>query len=160
MLLISTSQTITNASTEDVKEETGLANAKTEMESSEPSCSTRDVEDETGLANSTTEMESSAEPSCSIREDVEEETCLTNSTTYIEPPAEPSCSSSFATSDTENQAERSLPKPSKDANKQTKEFVYMSNKPPYQAPDREYFKSDDKVPFYTGLPSHKVLMQL
>ena len=124
-------ETITNASTEDVKEETGLANATTEMESSEPSCSTRDVEEETGLANSTTEMESSAEPSCS---------------------------SSFATSDAENQAERSLPKPSKDANKQTEEFVYMSYKPPYQAPDREYFRSDDKVPFYTGLPSHKVLL--
>ena len=30
--------------------------------------------------------------------------------------------------------------------------------PIYQAPDREYFKSDDKVRFFTGLPSYQVLL--
>ena len=34
----------------------------------------------------------------------------------------------------------------------------MFYRPTYQAPDREHFKSDDKVHFYTGLPSHKVLL--
>ena len=34
----------------------------------------------------------------------------------------------------------------------------MFYKPTYQASDREYFRSDDKVRFYMGLPSHKVLV--
>ena len=41
---------------------------------------------------------------------------------------------------------------------QTKEFEYMFSQATYQAPDREYFKLDDKVRFYTGLPSYEVLM--
>ena len=48
--------------------------------------------------------------------------------------------------------------PSKDAETQTEEFEYMFYKPTYQAPDRQYFKSDDKVRFYTGLPSYQVLL--
>ena len=39
---------------------------------------------------------------------------------------------------------------SNDAETQTEEFEYMFYKPTYRAPDREYFKSDNKVRFYTG----------
>jgi hypothetical protein len=37
------------------------------------------------------------------------------------------------------------------------EFDYMFYRQQYQAPNREYFCSDDKVRFYTGLPSYKIL---
>ena len=47
---------------------------------------------------------------------------------------------------------------SNDAETQTDEFEFIFYKPTYQAPDREYFKSDDKVRFYTGLPSYQVLI--
>ena len=34
----------------------------------------------------------------------------------------------------------------------------MFYRPTYHTPDREYFRSDDKVRFYTGLPYHQVLV--
>ena len=40
-------------------------------------------------------------------------------------PSEPPCSTICATSDAENQAEGSLPEPSKDAETQTEEFAYI-----------------------------------
>ena len=89
-------------------------------------------------------------------EDVEEDTGLANMTKME--PSEPSCSTSCATRDAENTAEGSVPEPSKDVETQTEEFTYMFYRPTYQAPDREYFRSDDKVRFYTGLPSHQVLV--
>ena len=65
--------------------------------------------------------------------------------------------------DAETQTSEQESKPSMsdeftDAETQTKEFEYMFSQATYQAPDREYFKSDDKVRFYTGLPSYEVLM--
>ncbi|XP_066265852.1 uncharacterized protein [Branchiostoma lanceolatum] len=47
---------------------------------------------------------------------------------------------------------------SKIAGTQTEEFEYMFGAPGYQAPDRDFFKSADKVRFYTGLPTYEVLM--
>ena len=44
------------------------------------------------------------------------------------------------------------------ASSQTEEFDYMFRPAGYQAPDQEYFDSDVKVRFYTGLPSYEVLM--
>lgn len=41
---------------------------------------------------------------------------------------------------------------------QTAEFDYMFQKNKYQAPSKDFFDSDDKVRFYTGLPSMEVLM--
>ena len=73
-------------------------------------------------------------------------------------PSEPSCSASCATSDVENQAEGSTAELLKDAETQTEEFAYMFYRPTYQAPDRDYFRSDDKVCFYTGLPSYQILV--
>lgn len=47
----------------------------------------------------------------------------------------------------------------KEAECQTTEFDYMFQKSKYQAPNkRDFFDSDDKVRFYTGLPSMEVLM--
>ena len=46
----------------------------------------------------------------------------------------------------------------KDAECQTTEFDYMFQTSKYQAPSKEFFDSDDKVRFYTGLPSMEVLM--
>ena len=46
----------------------------------------------------------------------------------------------------------------KDAECQTAEFEYMFRKNKYQAPGKDFFDSDDKVCFYTGLPSMEVLM--
>ena len=45
-----------------------------------------------------------------------------------------------------------------EAGSQTEEFDYMFRPAGYQAPDQEYFYSDAKVRFYTGLPSYEVLM--
>ena len=45
-----------------------------------------------------------------------------------------------------------------EASSQTEEFDYMFRPAGYQAPDQEYFDSDAKVRFYTGLPSYEVLM--
>ena len=46
----------------------------------------------------------------------------------------------------------------KDAECQTAEFEYIFRKNKYQAPGKDFFDSDDKVCFYTGLPSMEVLM--
>ena len=78
----------------------------------------------------------------------------------IEEP-EPSCSTSGASSETaaeSKQAEGIVPDSTKDAETQTDEFEYMFYKETYRAADREYFSADDKVRFYTGLPSYKVLI--
>lgn len=45
-----------------------------------------------------------------------------------------------------------------DAETQSEEYDYMFKSGEYQAPDNEYFQSDDKVRFYTGLPSYEILM--
>ena len=55
-------------------------------------------------------------------------------------------------------AENSMTSGSVDAETQTEEFDYMFRRGEYQAPNREFFKSDAKVRFYTGLPSYEVLM--
>ena len=91
-------------------------------------------------------------------EDVEEETGLAIANTPEMELSESSCSTSCATSDAENQAEESVPEPLKDAETQTEEFAYMFYRQTYPPPDREYFRSDDKVPFYTGLPSYQILV--
>uniref|UniRef100_A0A6P8HFF1 Uncharacterized protein LOC116292043 n=1 Tax=Actinia tenebrosa TaxID=6105 RepID=A0A6P8HFF1_ACTTE len=41
---------------------------------------------------------------------------------------------------------------------QTTEFEYMFQKSKYQAPSKYFFESDEKVRFYTGLPSQEVLI--
>ena len=46
----------------------------------------------------------------------------------------------------------------KDAECQTSEFDYMFQTGRYQAPNKDFFDTDDKVRFYTGLPSMEVLM--
>ena len=49
--------------------------------------------------------------------------------------------------------------PPVDTETQTEEFEYMFSRPSrYQAPDRDFFQTDDKVHFYTGLPSFEILM--
>ena len=85
-------------------------------------------------------------------------------TTEMEP-TEPSCSASgksidmIATTDAETQTEESTDvEPTVNVVTQTEEFEYMFYKQKYQAPDREYFSSDDIVRFYTGLPSYEVLI--
>ena len=117
--------------------------------------STSTEEEETGLANSTMEMEPS-EPSCST-------SCGTAGDAGNQAEgsvAEPSKDAETQTEEFANMfySEGSVPEPSNDAETQTEEFAYMFYRPTYQAPDREYFKSDDKVRFYTGLPSHKNLV--
>ena len=93
-------------------------------------------------------------------EDVEEETGLAIANTPEMELSEPTCSTSCAKSDAENQAEDSVPEPLKDVETQTEEFAYMFYRPTYQAPDKEYFRSDDKVRFYTGLPSYQILVSI
>ena len=56
--------------------------------------------------------------------------------------------------DAECQADTEL----KDSECQTTEIEYMFQKSTYRAPDKEFFDSDEKVRFYTGLPSLEVLM--
>lgn len=73
-------------------------------------------------------------------------------------PSEASSSTTSTTSNAENHAEGSVSEPSKEVETQTEEFEYMFYRPTYQAPDREYFRTDDKVRFYTGLPSYQVLV--
>ena len=52
-----------------------------------------------------------------------------------------------------------LEAPDKDAETQTEEFDYLVPKSSgYQASDREFFKGDEKVRLYTGLPSYEVLL--
>ena len=45
-----------------------------------------------------------------------------------------------------------------DAECQTSEFDYMFQTSRYQAPNKDFFDTDDKDRFYTGLPSMEVLM--
>ena len=45
-----------------------------------------------------------------------------------------------------------------DAQCQTTEFDYMFQTTKYQAPNKDFFDTDDKIRFYTGLPSMEVLM--
>jgi len=90
-------------------------------------------------------------------EDDEEDTGLAIANTPVMEPTEPSCFTS-CTSDDENQAEGSVPEPLKDAETQAKELAYMFYRPAYQAHGREYFRPDDKVRFYTGLPSYQILV--
>jgi len=73
-------------------------------------------------------------------------------------PSKPSCSTSCATSDTEKQPKGSIPELLKDDETQIKEFAYMFYRPTYHVLHREYFRSDDKVRFYMGLPSSKILV--
>ena len=56
--------------------------------------------------------------------------------------------------DAECQADTEL----KDSECQTTELEYIFPKSTYRAPDKEFFDSDEKVGFYTGLPSLEVLM--
>ncbi|CAH3188009.1 unnamed protein product [Porites lobata] len=61
--------------------------------------------------------------------------------------------------DAETQTEESATFPPVDAETQTEEFEYIfSRLSGYQAPDQDFFQSDDKVRFYTGLPSFEILM--
>lgn len=90
-------------------------------------------------------------------EDDEEDTGLAIANTPEMEPTEPSCSTS-CTGDAENQVQESVPEPLKDAETQTEEFACMFYRPTYQAPDREYFKSDVNVRFQTGLPSYQILV--
>ena len=73
-------------------------------------------------------------------------------------PSEPSCSTSCATSNTEKQAKGSIPEPIKNEETQIEEFAYMFYRPTYHALHGEYFRSDDKVRFYMGLPSYQILV--
>ena len=47
-----------------------------------------------------------------------------------------------------------------DAETQTEEYDYLLDARPngYKAPDKDFFDSDEKVRFYTGLPSGEILM--
>lgn len=47
-----------------------------------------------------------------------------------------------------------------DAETQTEEFDYMFVRNEYQAPGEHFFKSEEKVRFYTGLPSYDILLIL
>ena len=98
------------------------------------------------------------EATTSTSKDVEQDTGLTIAYMPEMELSESSCSTSCATSNAENQTEESVPEPLTDAQTQTKEFAYTFYRPTYQAPDRECFRSDDKVCFYTGLPSYQILV--
>lgn len=47
-----------------------------------------------------------------------------------------------------------------DAETQTEEFEYLLNAKPsgYKAPDKDFFDTDEKIRFYTGLPSWEILI--
>ena len=48
--------------------------------------------------------------------------------------------------------------PDRDAETQTEEFdSLIPKRSGYQAPDREFFEADERVRFYTGLPSYEIL---
>lgn len=65
----------------------------------------------------------------------------------------------FCSDQNEEMATESQEQPIKrNAEVQTEEFDYMFCKETYTPPDQDYFRSDDKVRFYTGLPSFDVLM--
>ena len=128
------------------------------MEQEEPSCSgvtseeTMEQEEPSCSGVTSEETMEQKEPSCSgatSEETMEQEEPLCSGPTSEETmeQKEPLCSGATVSVE-----------PSKDAETQTEEFEYMFYKPTYQAPDRQYFKSDDKVRFYTGLPSYQVLL--
>lgn len=57
-----------------------------------------------------------------------------------------------------SEGEEIEPDTAKDAQCQTTEFDYMFQTSRYQAPNKDFFDTDNKVRFYTGLPSMAVLM--
>lgn len=57
-----------------------------------------------------------------------------------------------------SEGEEIEPETAKDCECQTTEFDYMFQTSRYQAPNKDFFDTDDKVHFYTGLPSMEVLM--
>ena len=59
---------------------------------------------------------------------------------------------------TSSEGEEIEPETVKDAECQTTEFDYMFQTSRYQAPNKDFFDTDNKVCFYTGLPSMEVLM--
>ena len=59
---------------------------------------------------------------------------------------------------TSGEGEEIEPETVKDAECQTTEFDYMFQTSSYQAPNKDFFDTDDKVRFYTGLPCMEVLM--
>ena len=74
-------------------------------------------------------------------------------------PEEPDISSVACASNEETMAAEFAIFPPVDAETQTEDFEYMFDRPSgYQAPDRDFFQTDDKVRFYTGLPSFEILM--
>ena len=88
-------------------------------------------------------------------EEVEENPGIANVTEM-----EPSEASS-STTGTTSHAETTLKEASQSLQKTPKHKPRSLNtfyRPTYQAPDREYFRSDDKVRFYTGLPSYQVIV--
>lgn len=62
--------------------------------------------------------------------------------------------------DVETQTEEQRGTRRMDAETQTEEFDYLLNARPseYHAPDKEFFDTDEKIRFYTGLPSWEILM--
>ena len=82
----------------------------------------------------------------------------TMETEQVEPLCSTTGSKNEATVESVDEPEEIAVASSNNAKTQTEEFEYMFYKPTYRAPDREYFKSDDKVRFYTGLPSYQVLI--
>ena len=97
------------------------------------------------------------ETSTSTSTEEVEEYASSAETTEVEP-TEPSGGTIIATSDAETQTKESIVGPTKDAETQSEGFDYMFYKQKYQAPDRKCFSSDDKVRFYTALPSYQVLV--
>ena len=57
-----------------------------------------------------------------------------------------------------SEGEEIEPETVKDSECQTTAFDYMFQTSRYQAPNRDFFDTEDKVRFYTGLPSMEVLM--
>ena len=55
-----------------------------------------------------------------------------------------------------SEVEEIEPETHKDAECQTTEFDYMFQRSQYQAPDKDFFDTDDKIRFYTGLPAMEV----
>jgi len=82
----------------------------------------------------------------------------TMETEQVEPLCSTTGSKNEATVESVDEPEEIAVASSNNAKTQTEEFEYMFYKPTYRAPDREYIKSDDKVRFYTGLPSYQVLI--
>ena len=82
----------------------------------------------------------------------------TMETEQVEPSCSTTGSKNEAIVESVDEPEEIAVTSSNNAETQTEEFEYMFYKPTYRAVDREYFKSDDKVRFYTGLPYYQVLI--